>query len=73
MQLADMGGDIEQIWLDSKDGVEKYQKSIYDRQTTNTNDVGKVSYDIKQTEEDKSGRLQQDESDQSKNSPILSN
>ena len=73
MQLADMGGDIEQIWLDSKDGVEKYQKSIYDRQTTNTNDVGKVSYDIKQTEEDKSGRIQQDESDQSKNSPILSN
>ena len=70
MQLADMGGDIEQIWLDSKDGVEKYQKSIYDRQTTNTNDVGKVSYDIKQTEEDKSGRIQQDESDQSKNSPI---
>lgn len=73
MQLADLGGDIEQIWLDSKDGVEKYQKSIWDRQTTNNNDVGKVSYDIKQTEVDKSGRLQQDESDQSSNSPILSN
>lgn len=72
MQLADMGGDIEQIWLDSKEGVEKYQKSIYDKQTTNTNDVGKVSYDMKQSEEDKSGRLQQDESDQSENSPILS-
>ena len=45
MQLADMGGDIEQIWLDSKEGVEKYQKSIYDRQTTNTNDVGKGKWD----------------------------
>ena len=70
MQLADIGGDIEQIWLDSKDGVEKYQKSVYDKQTT-TNDVGKVPYNISQTEEDKTDRIQQDESDQNNNSPIL--
>ena len=70
MQLADIGGDIEQIWLDSKDGVEKYQKSVYDKQAT-TNDVGKVPYNISQTEEDKTDRIQQDESDQNNNSPIL--
>ena len=70
MQLADIGGDIEQIWLDSKDGVEKYQKSVYDKQTI-TNDVGKVPYNISQTEEDKTDRIQQDESDQNNNSPIL--
>lgn len=73
MQLADIGGDIEQIWLDSKDGVKKYQKSVYDKQTTTANDIGKVSYNISQTEEDKTDRIQQDESDQNKNSPILSN
>ena len=70
MQLADIGGDIEQIWLDSQDGVEKYQKSVYDKQTI-TNDVGKVPYNISQTEEDKTDRIQQDESDQNNNSPIL--
>ena len=73
MQMADVGGDIEQIWIDSKDGIEKYQKSIYDKQTSNTQDVGKVPYNIKQSEEDKSERIQQDESDQNVNSPILSN
>ena len=72
MQLSDMGGDIEQIWLDSEEGVEKYQKSIYEKQIENQNDVGKVPYDMTASEEDKSGRLQQDESDQSENSPILS-
>ena len=73
MQMADVGGDVEQIWIDSKDGIEKYQKSIYDKQTSNTQDVGKVPYNIKQNEEDKSERIQQDESDQNVNSPILSN
>ena len=72
MQLSDMGGDIEQIWLDSKEGVEKYQESIYEKQKADSGDVGKVPYDMTASEEDKSGRLQQDESDQSENSPILS-
>lgn len=71
MQLADIGGDIEQIWLDSKDGVKKYQKSVYAKQTTTANDIGKVSYNISQTDEDKTDRIQQDESDQNNNSPIL--
>lgn len=73
MQLADIGGDIEQIWLDSKEKVEKYQKSVFDRTTGNSVDVGKVTNSLKVSEEDKSDRIQQDESDQHGNSPILSN
>ena len=72
MQLSDMGGDIEQIWLDSREGVEKYQQSVYEKQRAVADDVGKVPCDMTASEEDKSGRLQQDESDQSGNSPILS-
>lgn len=52
-----MGGgvwpDIEQVWLDSKNTMEEYQKSLFD----------------KGNGADKAERLTQDESDQAENSP----
>ena len=52
-----MGGgvwpDIEQVWLDSKDTMEAYQKSLFD----------------KDKENEAPERLTQDESDQTENSP----
>ena len=52
-----MGGgvwpDIEQVWLDSKDSMEAYQKTLINSDTTNTSEE----------------RLSQDESDQIENSP----
>lgn len=52
-----MGGgvwpDIEQVWLDSKDSMEAYQKTLINSDTTNASEE----------------RLSQDESDQIENSP----
>lgn len=48
-----MWPDIEQVWLDSKDTMEAYQKSLFD----------------KDKENEAPERLTQDESDQTENSP----
>lgn len=54
--VADMFQDIEQTWIDSKEGIEAYQNSVYNKQNT----------------ESTNNRNSSDLSDQTSNSPILS-
>lgn len=63
MQVADIGGDIEQIWINSKEDIEKLQETLFEPKelsaSASASDTG-------------SERTMQDSSDQTENSPILS-
>lgn len=54
---ANFFSDPEQVWNDSKEMIEKYQKSLFEKQTNST---------------DTENKTMQDESDQITNSPFLS-
>ena len=58
MQVVDLFPDIAQAWADSKDTIEQFQKSLFERQT------GRNSADSDH-------RIMSDTSDQAVNSPIL--
>lgn len=61
--------DPQQVWLDSKDGITKYQNSLWDKGTTTTNNSGEGGEGENKPNAD---RIAQDESDQTSNSPRLS-
>lgn len=54
--VSDLFADVEQTWIDSKDGIEAYQRSVYDSGTTSENTSDRAASDL---------------SDQVENSPIL--
>ena len=55
LKVANMFEDVEQVYLDSKEGIEEYQKSAYgENDSANSSD-----------------RLMQDSSDQAENSPMI--
>lgn len=58
LKVTNMFEDVEQVYLDSKDGIDKYQEYTYGNNSSNAN-----------TEENDS-RIMQDVSDQESNSPI---
>lgn len=66
--------DPSQVWEDSKDGIEKYQKSIYDKSSTNEKNLENRGVEFKGEggfEENKANRGDRtlgDESDQTDNS-----
>ena len=55
LKVANMFDDVEQVYIDSKHGIEEYQKSAYGEDHSSSTD----------------GRLMQDSSDQAKNSPMI--
>ena len=56
LKVINLFDDVEQVYLDSRDGIEEYQKSAYgNAEQTATNE----------------GRTMQDSSDQSSNSPFI--
>ena len=70
--------DVNQVWEDSKEGIEKYQKSIFEKGTrtyTSGSGWGRNTYNNavggEGEAEPDSGRLSQDYSDQVDNSPGL--
>lgn len=65
LKIVDLFSDVEQVWIDSKDGIESFQKSAYE----NSAESGQNT-DSDQSEN--AGRIMQDLSDQTENSPILS-
>lgn len=64
LKTVNLVDDVNQVWADSKDGVEMFQMSVYGNQTKQEN---AVSVD----ENPNKGRLQADYSDQISNSPTL--
>ena len=56
LKVTNMFEDIEQVYLDSKEGIEEYQKSAYGSNTPL---------------EDSNERIMQDSSDQAQNSPMI--
>ncbi len=58
--------DVAQVWEDSAELITRYQNSVFDKQTTNTTAVGGEGEN-----KPNSGRLEQDYSDQTSNSPEL--
>lgn len=64
LKTVNLVDDVNQVWADSKDGVEMFQMSVYGNQSNQNN---AVSVD----EKPNSGRLQADYSDQTNNSPNL--
>lgn len=59
MQVVDLFPDIAQAWADSKDTIEKFQKSLFERQTT------------RESSPDGTKRIMSDTTDQTTNSPLL--
>ena len=59
MQVVDLFPDIAQAWADSKETIEKFQKSLFERQTS------------KEPSADGNDRIMSDTSDQAVNSPLL--
>ena len=55
LKTVDAFEDVEQVWEDSKEGIEEYQKSAYGNEEVQTGD----------------DRIMSDNSDQTGNSPIL--
>lgn len=55
LKVANMFEDVEQVYLDSKDGIEEYQKSAYGNDSSGNSEE----------------RIMQDSSDQSENSPFI--
>lgn len=58
--------DVAQVWEDSKDLIERYQNSVFDKQGTNNTAVGGEG-----EKKPNADRLEQDYSDQTSNSPEL--
>lgn len=73
--------DPQQVWLDSKEGIEKYQKSIYDKGTSGESYNGEGIYQNRPVAGGAQGgsgekapnadRRSADESDQTENSPTI--
>lgn len=55
LKAVDAFEDVEQVWEDSKDGIEEYQKSAYGNDSSGNSEE----------------RIMQDSSDQSENSPFI--
>ena len=55
LKVANMFDDVEQVYIDSKHGIEEYQKSAYGEDNSG----------------DSSDRIMQDSSDQAENSPLI--
>lgn len=66
LKAMDAFEDINQVWEDSKELIEAYQKSIFDTSNTNNNAVGGLG-----EQEPNADRIQQDLSDQISNSPLI--
>lgn len=58
--------DVAQVWEDSAELIKRYQDSVFDTQTTNNTAVGGEGEN-----KPNSGRMEQDYSDQTSNSPEL--
>ena len=56
MKVTNIFEDIEQVYLDSKEGIEEYQKS---------------AYGSNEPSENANERIMQDSSDQAENSPMI--
>lgn len=65
-KMVNMVDDVNQVWADSKDGVEMYQMSVYGQQATGNTAVGGEN-----ESKPNSDRLQQDNSDQITQSPHI--
>lgn len=65
-KMVNMVDDVNQVWADSKEGVEMYQMSVYGQQATNNTAVGANGENAPNSD-----RLQPDNSDQITQSPIL--
>lgn len=59
LKYIDAFEDTEQVWIDSKEMIEKYQKSLFEKQQSSSDSS------------EKSGLIMSDNSDQEGNSPIL--
>lgn len=46
LELVDIGGDIEQIYIDSKDMFDKYQENLFTSSNTTTDTEDKIQSDI---------------------------
>lgn len=66
LKTVNLVDDVNQVWADSKDGVEMYQKSVFGIQGNENKAVGGIGED-----KPNKGRLQSDYSDQIENSPQL--
>lgn len=66
MKTANIFDDVAQVWEDSKDLIERYQNSVFDKQETNNTVVGGEG-----EKKPNADRLEQDYSDQTSNSPEL--
>lgn len=66
LKAMDAFEDVNQVWEDSKELIEKYQSSVFDKSDTNNNAVGG-----KGEQSPNADRLEQDMSDQIKNSPLI--
>lgn len=58
LRMVDAFEDVEQVWADSKEGIEEYQKSAYGEKETTSS-------------EPQNDRIMSDNSDQAGNSPII--
>lgn len=66
LKTVNLVDDVNQVWADSKDGVEMFQMSVYGNVAKENNAVGGEG-----EKKPNANRLQADYSDQSKNSPVL--
>ena len=60
--------DVNQVWEDSKDLIEKYQDSVFNKSETNNENKAVGGMDEQKPNAD---RLDQDKSDQEENSPNM--
>lgn len=65
LKAMDAFEDINQVWADSKSLIEAYQKSVFEKSNSNKAEGGEGE------RKPNSGRLEQDNSDQIQNSPML--
>lgn len=65
-KIVNIADDTNQVWADSREGVEMYQMSVFGQQTTNNTAVGGEN-----EKKPNSERLQQDNSDQITQSPFI--
>lgn len=58
--------DVNQVWEDSRELIEKYQASVFDKTDTDNEAVGGID-----EQKPNADRLEQDKSDQETNSPVM--
>lgn len=65
--------DVNQVWADSKEGIEKYQKSVYEKGRSTYQRYNGWGYSTRDTTQiaPNADRLSPDESDQIENSPNI--